>query len=68
MNRIVSLTKIRKVLLRHRGEISRLADQLGVTKTTVSQVLKGRAVSERILQAAAERAAELEFGRIKPGA
>lgn len=51
--------------MRHRGELARLADQLGVTRTTVSQVLRGRTVSERILQAAAERAAELEFGRVQ---
>lgn len=59
----MSLAKIRRTLLRHRGELARLAEQLGVTRTTVSQVLRGRAVSERILQAAAARAAELEFGR-----
>lgn len=58
----MSLTKIRRVLLRHRGELSRLAEQLGVTRTTVSQVLRGRSVSARILQAAAARAAELSFG------
>jgi DNA-binding LacI/PurR family transcriptional regulator len=61
----MSLTKIRRVLLRNRGEIRRLAQQLGVTPTTVSQVLRGRAVSKRIVEAAAARAAELEFGAIR---
>ena len=61
----MNLTKIRRVLIRNRGEIGRLARQLGVTPTTVSQVLKGRAVSKRILEAAAARAAELEFGAVR---
>jgi len=65
MSQEISLTKIRRVLLRNRGEIGRLARQLGVTPTTVSQVLKGRAVSKRILEAAAARAAELQFGAIR---
>jgi DNA-binding transcriptional regulator YdaS (Cro superfamily) len=65
MSHEMNLTKIRRVLLRNRGEIGRLAKQLGVTPTTVSQVLKGRAVSKRILEAAAARAAEIEFGSIR---
>ena len=65
MSQEIRLTKIRRVLLRNRGEIGRLAKQLGVTSTTVSQVLRGRAVSKRILEAAAARAAELEFGAIR---
>jgi DNA-binding transcriptional regulator YdaS (Cro superfamily) len=66
MSHEINLAKIRRVLLRNRGEIGRLAKQLGVTPTTVSQVLKGRAVSQRIVEAAAARAAELEFGAIRP--
>jgi DNA-binding transcriptional regulator YdaS (Cro superfamily) len=65
MSHEMNLTKIRRVLLRNRGEIGRLAKRLGVTPTTVSQVLKGRAVSQRIVEAAAARAAELEFGAIR---
>jgi len=61
----MNLTKIRRVLIRNRGEIRRLAKQLGVTPTTVSQVLKGRSTSKRILEAAAARAAELQFGAIR---
>jgi predicted transcriptional regulator len=61
----MNLTKIRRVFLRNRGEIGRLAKQLGVTPTAVSQILKGRAISKRILEAAAARAAELEFGAIQ---
>jgi DNA-binding LacI/PurR family transcriptional regulator len=61
----MNLTKIRRVLIRNRGEIRRLAKQLGVTPTTVSQVLKGRSISKRILEAAAARAAELEFGGVR---
>jgi transcriptional regulator with XRE-family HTH domain len=65
MSHEMNLTKIRRVLLRNRGEIGRLAKQLGVTPTTVSQVLRGRAVSKRIMEAAAARAAELEFGAVR---
>jgi hypothetical protein len=61
----MSLTKVRRVLLRNRGEIRRLAEQLGVTPTTVSLVLRGRAVSKRIQEAAAARAAQLESGGVR---
>jgi transcriptional regulator with XRE-family HTH domain len=56
----VSLAKIRRVLLRHRGELARLADELGVTRTTVSAVLRGKATSARILEAALGRAQQLD--------
>jgi len=56
----VSLAKIRRVLLRHRGELARLADELGVTRTTVSAVLLGKAKSTRIVEAALRRAKQLD--------
>lgn len=52
-------TEIRKVFRRHKGSVSRLAEQLGVTHSAVSIWLAGRSKSARIAAAAEQRALEL---------
>jgi len=55
----LSQDRVREILKRHPGSIGQLADELGVTITSVSMVLRGRGTSQRIEQAAQKRAAEL---------
>lgn len=50
---------VRKLLLRHRGSITEIASELGVSKTSVSDVLRGRKTSARIEAAASEKAVTL---------
>lgn len=61
-HRMRQIRQIRHALLSRRGAMARLARELAVSRTTVSQVLLGRATSARILEAAARRAKELEIG------
>lgn len=51
--------QIRETFALHRGEAERLAVALGKSATTVSLVLRGRATSKAILDAARVRALEL---------
>jgi transcriptional regulator with XRE-family HTH domain len=56
----VSLAKVRRILLKRRGALSELAKALGVSRTTVTRVLQGKATSKRILNEALRKAAEIE--------
>ena len=47
---------IREVLKRHPGSLATLADELEVTVTIVSLVLRNKRNSERVLKAAEQRA------------
>lgn len=51
--------EIRKILRSKRGELARLAKDLGVARNLVSQVLKGFATSARVYSACERRAQEL---------
>lgn len=51
--------RVRRILLARRGEVSRLARELGVSPSAVANVLKGRIVSAAILATCTERAAQL---------
>lgn len=51
MNNRISLKKLRKQLKRHRGLMTKVADKMHVSRSIVTQVLKGDAKSERILEA-----------------
>lgn len=50
---------VRQAILSRRGEVSRLASELGVVRNLVSQVLRGRAISARVYAACEHRAAEI---------
>ena len=56
----VSLAKVRRILLKRRGALSEIAQALGVSRTTVTRVLQGKATSARILEAALSRAQQLD--------
>lgn len=49
---------MREILRRHKGSQTRLAGELGVSTTSVWQVLAGRTTSERIFAAAQALAVE----------
>jgi len=49
----------RAIFRKHRGSITRLADEIDVSKVSVSQWLRGRLDSRRIGEAVLERAIEL---------
>lgn len=51
--------QIRTVFDRHRGSRKQIAAALGVSHVSVTNVLKGRGKSARILRAAEQRALEL---------
>lgn len=51
-------TEVREILKRHPGSISTIADELGVTTTTVSMWLRGKTTSARIETACHKRAHE----------
>jgi hypothetical protein len=56
--------QVRKVLQAHKGTMARMAAQLGVTRTAVCLVLKGKSKSQRILCACVWEARRLlEEGR-----
>jgi len=61
MNQAQPLTRkqIRQIFDRHRGAAYKLAEELGKSRNTVSQVLRGKGTSQPILDAARARAAEL---------
>lgn len=50
---------IQRVFARNHGAAAELARDLGVSPVSISQVLRGRITSERIMSAAEERAALL---------
>jgi len=50
---------IRAVLLRHRGEIARIAKALGISKVNISQYLNGVGRSKRVADACERRAITL---------
>jgi len=50
---------IHEVLLRHRGEIARIANSLGINKVNITQYLHGVGRSKRVADAVERRAAEL---------
>lgn len=52
-------SEARKMLLKHRGRLAALALELNVSAATLSQVLKGRSTSKRVLEAAIRAAVEL---------
>lgn len=47
------------ILSRRRGALSQLARDLGLSRVTVHQVIRGRSQSERVMKAAEERALAL---------
>lgn len=51
--------QVREILKRHRGSISQIADELGITTTSVSMWLRGRGVSRRIEAASQVKALQL---------
>lgn len=55
--------QVRKVLQAHKGTMARMAAQLGVTRTAVCLVLKGKSKSRRILCACVGEAQRLLEGR-----
>ena len=57
----VSLTraKIRKALKQEPGSFADIARQLGISKATVSGVLRGMGTSARVMEAATARALEI---------
>ena len=55
----MSRKEIREVFKRNRGAATRLAESIGKSKTTVSFVLRGRAVSRDVLEAARKMAEDL---------
>lgn len=52
--------EVRRVFRRHRGAQTRLATELGVSRSHVSKWMKGSAVSSRIAEAATKMARSLE--------
>lgn len=54
------LARVRRTILARRGEAALLAREIGISHTSLCQVLRGRSRSARILAAAIVRAAELE--------
>lgn len=56
---VMDRTKIRKILLRHRGSSSRVARKLNVSRVSVSDWLHGRVTSARIAAAATFEAKKL---------
>lgn len=57
---VTPLNNIRATFKAHRGSMRRLAERLGMSEPWVSNVLSGKRVSGRILQAAEMYAAELK--------
>ena len=57
--RILERREIRAVFRRHRGTAYRLAAEIGLSRTTVSQWLRGRITSRKVADAAQTRALEL---------
>lgn len=55
----LTIAKIRKLFAQHRGAATQLAAEIGVHKVSVSDALRGRLKSERILAAIRKRADEL---------
>lgn len=51
--------EIRKIFHANHGAAHKLALELGVSRGTVSQVLRGKTTSKRILEAARRKALEL---------
>jgi plasmid maintenance system antidote protein VapI len=56
---VLTREQIREAFVEHRGEQLKLARALGVSETTVSEVLRGRTTSKRVYRAAQARALEL---------
>jgi predicted transcriptional regulator len=56
--RRIARRQIYRALLRHRGAMTEIADQLGITKQTVSGVLRGYGTSARIMAAALAKLSE----------
>lgn len=52
--------EVRRVILRHRGALSGVARELGLSKQHVSHVLRGRSDSERVADALRLKAEELK--------
>jgi hypothetical protein len=52
--------QMRKILLKHRGELARIALETQVSPTAVTLVLAGKSKSGRIMDACRKRVAEIQ--------
>lgn len=55
----LTVPEIRLILLRHSGSMTEIAAELGIRSSSVSFVLSGQRASERVVEAARQKAESL---------